>query len=175
MKRTQALIALLVGMSLAAPLFAAEALMTCPKSYQNIMEGDSEADVLSKCGEPVSKSTQMEDRFKELSLEVWTYSASSSASNTQDVSFVFSDEGLYEINVAGSNVSSMSMCNALFTVKVSTQDDIQNACGDASDTSTQTRKIPEGKQEVTSWVYQVNPYQPKQILKFVDGALVSVQ
>ncbi|WP_367607898.1 DUF2845 domain-containing protein [Legionella sp. W05-934-2] len=175
MNRIKASIVFLIGMSLANGSFASEPLLTCPKTYQNVLKGDSEQAVLTKCGPPVSKNTQQEELTKKLELEIWSYRAAPTSSNSQVVSFVFSDNSLYELNVAGSNVSSMSMCKTFFTVKVSTKDDVKKACGMPKETSTQTRTIPAGTQEVTTWVYQPNPYQPEQKFKFVEGKLVSVE
>jgi len=172
MNRIQASIAFLIGMSLANSTFASEPLLTCPKTYQNVLKGDSEQAVLTKCGPPVSKNTQQEALTKKLVLEIWSYPNST---NSQIVSFVFSDNSLYELNVSGSNVSSISMCKTFFTVKVSTKDEIKKACGMPKQTSTQTRTIPAGNQEVTTWVYKPNPYQPEQKFKFVGGKLVSVE
>ena len=175
MKRTQASIIFLIGLSLASGSFASEPLLTCPKTYQNVLKGDSEQAVLTKCGQPVSKSTQQEELTKNLALEIWSYQADPKSSNSQVVSFVFSDNSLYELNVSGSNVSSMSMCKTFFTVNVSTKDDVKNACRMPKETSTQTRTIPAGSQEVTTWVYQPNPYQAEQKFKFVEGKLESVE
>lgn len=172
-------IILVVCLSMSLNVFA----FMCPKSYQTVQIGDTEQQVMAKCGAPTSREESKKYLEEDVTLDVYNYSARKYANFSEGgkretrpaMTFVFKGEELVTLNVGGIAMNNISICNTSFSVNESTKSGVWAACGKPNFITTQNQAMPKGRATVGTWVYQFNQYQPANVVNFENGKVISIR
>jgi hypothetical protein len=167
----------------------------CAQGSSFIQVGMTESQVISACGQPLSKtvsnqpathkmqvtqliytslvSATLGDGIKSAVFDQWSFPTGPSAGFTLQVNVI--DNKVSSIQLNGGNTNAMSVCNG---ANIQVGDDVSNVyaqCGSPNTTNTTyiNQPIP-GNNKSEIWTYQADQYQPPFRLTFVNGSLESI-
>lgn len=190
--RTRILMTL--GMTLVPFAAAIADPIYCPQHSSYINIGMTQAEVLSACGDPISKEQPNTPIMKKVPAQQLIYSqlnpgayyiGETSAFYTQwsipsgtsgiNLTIQVVNNKVSSVNINGTNTNAASLCDG-YTIQIG--DDVSKvytACGSPQvvNNSYVNQAIPTNtKPEI--WIYQFNQYQPPINLTFVNGKLQSI-
>lgn len=174
--------------------FSEQAPFYCPQKHGYIRIGMTEKEVLSACGEPISKekskSTAVEQvpvtqliystlnpdpvyRGYELIYNTWSLPIGSYG-NSLEVNII--DGKIASIRLNGNDSNAASVCgNRSFAVG-DLADTVYSACGSPSLTNRTFINRPlKNKSKPVVWTYYIDRYNPSFKLIFIDGVLTAIQ
>ena len=179
------LVSTLAGLIVASTSYAQS--LYCPKNTQYIKLGMTEQQVISACGNPLTKQKSKSMATQKVPVTQYIYNAagaqkafygewqvSTGQGGTQVIVNVINNK-VSSISMAGNSSNAFSLCGG---ASISVGDPVYkltSACGSASAINNTYINQPTGqtnKSEV--WTYQINQYQPAVRLTFVNGKLQSI-
>lgn len=195
----------LIGLSvllcaISPSVWADSASVYCPGRYGFIKLGMSQAQVITACGEPLSKQESDQPLVQKIPLTQLLYNNEGAPSSFFGVwnlpvgnynpgnppfggkaagaqlEIDIVENKVFSIALNGSGTNAVSICNSV-PIKIGDPADLAySACGTPSlvNESYINRPVP-GKQKPQIWFYQINQYQPPLSLTFVDGVLKSIE
>lgn len=165
----------------------------CPQRHGYIKLGMTKQEVVSACGEPLSKQESDQPATTRVPVKqlIFTrlnqgsvyptlnpiFEAWSLPSGTGDVRLEVDivNNKVSAIRLNGSDTNAISICqNGTFNVG-DDESKVYNACGSAEFINeTYTDQMLPGDDRSTVWIYEINAYEPPVSLTFVDGKLQSI-
>jgi len=165
----------------------------CPQNQGYINLGMSEAQVVSACGQPLSKQESNVPVTVKVPVTQLIYTTLNQGSVYPGLNSVYDQWSLPSgstgvslevdiinnkvsgVRINGSNTNAMSVCGGISVAVGADESQVYNACGNPQmiNNSFINQPIPSNhKPEV--WVYQVDKYQAPMSLTFVNGQLQSI-
>jgi hypothetical protein len=166
----------------------------CPQKSGFIDIGMTQEQVLSACGEPLSKQQLKTPAMQQVPVkqliyttlnqgtvypgldaafyEQWSLPSGSSGTSLQ---FNIVNEKVKGVTINGSSTNVMTICEGQSVAVGDDESKVYTACGDPSMVNNTYVNVPianAGKPMV--WIYQFNPYQAPITLTFVNGKLQSM-
>ena len=186
------LIALVITISFPLTSWAKE-MIYCPQRQGYIKIGMTEQEVISACGQPLSKQESNQPATTRVPVKqlIFTrlnqgsvystldpiYDAWSLSSGTSEIHLEVDivNQKVSTIRLNGSDTNSVSICQN-GTVNIGDDESkVYNACGNADFINeTYVNQMLTGDDKPTVWIYQINAYQQPVNLTFVDGKLQSI-
>lgn len=165
----------------------------CSERSGYINPGMSEADVISACGQPLSKEKSNQPATERIPVTQLIYTALDTGSVYPGLNAAFYtqwsipsgtsgivlqvnviDNKIASVTINGSSTEAMSLCGGSIQI----HDDVSNvynACGTpARVNTTYINQIIPSRTKPEIWTYRATPYQPAAHLTFVNGQLQSI-
>ena len=168
--------------------------MYCPGNHSYINTGMTAAQVLSACGEPITKkqtnhpvveripvtqliyTTLNQGAIYQGLTPVYTMFSLPSGSQGVSLSIDLINNKIQGMSINGASSNAATLCQGIPLQKGDDISQVYNACGSPSMVNNTyiNRTVPNSsKPEV--WIYQVDQYQPLFSLTFVNGQLQSIE
>ncbi len=181
-------------MSLSPLLANAAQSMYCPGNHTYINTGMTAAEVLSACGEPISKNQSNHPVVERIPVTqliyttlnqgaiyqgltpVYTMFSIGSGSQGISLSIDIINNKVQGMSINGSSSNASTLCQGVTLQKGDDISQVYSACGSPSMVNnTYINKAVPSTAKPEVWIYQIDQYQPLFSLTFVNGQLQSIE
>jgi len=196
--KTPILIAFSVSLLAAAPALAVTQIY-CPQNSGYINVGMTQAQVLSACGQPLTKQRTNAPVTQKVPVKQLIYTAlNTGAYYTGQSAYLYGDRTMSQwtlpsgttgislevdiinnkvsdVRINGSSTNAMSICGGTNIQVGDNINQVLNACGSPTMTNNSyVNQVVPSNNPPEVWIYQVNQYQTPNSLTFVNGKLQSI-
>lgn len=166
----------------------------CPQKAGYIHVGMTEEQVISACGQPLSKQQSNMPLMRKVPVQQLIYTSVNSSSVYPGLNSAFYTQWslasgvsgvtlevdvvnnkVSAVSLNGANTNAMSICGGTSIQVGDNVNQVYNACGNPSAVNnTFSKQFIQSNNKPEVWIYQVNPYQPPISLTFLNGKLQSI-
>lgn len=165
----------------------ADQSLYCPQNHGYINVGMTSAQVISACGQPISKQDSNQPLLQKIPVQQLIYNNKGTGSGFYGVWNVPTGNGgaqlevdvvnnkVKSIKLNGGDTNAMSICGGRSIQAGDPVGKVYGACGSPSlVNNTFINQMVPTPQKPQIWIYQPGQYQPTVSLTFIDGKLQSI-